>query len=185
VLPVNIRQFSVSRLTKDKAELKWYGYDDPFTNYHYEAEMSRDGINFTKVGTLHKNGPGNEVYRLTYRALNGERGTHYFRVKQVYAGGFSRYSNIRQLDLENSDFPGFTVYPNPSNGIVGIKFDNSNSGHYNIQIFNSQGQEMVRRDIVVAGPSYIKVAELESGAYWVKLTDVKSRTTCVNQLLIK
>lgn len=185
VLPLNIRSFNVSRVSVGKAELKWNGYDDPFTSYYYEAEVSRDGFNFTSIGSLPKNGPGNDIYRLTYSAVDGEGGTYFFRVKQVYPNGLSRYSNIKYIDLENSDFPGFTMYPNPSKDIVGIKFDNSTAGHYNIQIYNSQGQMMVRKDIVVTGASYVKVATLENGAYWVKLTDVKSQKTCVNQLLIK
>lgn len=184
-LPLNIRQFSVSKQAKDKVELKWIGYDDPYTFYHYEGEVSRDGFTFISIGSLPKNGPGNDTYRLTYNVVNGKNGTYFFRVKQVYSGGFSRYSNIKQVELENSDFPGFSIYPNPSSDIVGIKFDNSNTGHYNIQIYNSQGQMMVRKDIVVTGASYIRVATLEKGAYWMKLTDVKSQKTCVNQLLIK
>ncbi|MEI9910139.1 MAG: T9SS type A sorting domain-containing protein [Bacteroidota bacterium] len=185
VLPLNIRQFNVTRLTADKAELKWSGYDEPFTNYYYEAEVSRDGVHFISIGVLPKNNSGTDPYRIPYRAVNGETGTFYFRVKQVYPGGYSRYSNIKQVNLENSDFPGFTIYPNPSTGIVGIKFDNTSTGRYNIHIYNAQGQTMMKKDIAVAESSYVQVAALKSGVYWIKLTDVKSQLTRVNQLLIK
>ena len=135
---------------------------------------------------LPKNTNNADPYRLVYRATYMVKaGTFFFRIKQVYSNGYSRYSNIRQVTLENSDFPKFTLYPNPSNGIVGIKFDNIITGHFNIQIYNTQGQTMVKKDIVTNGSSYVQVATLESGVYWLRLTDVKSQASCVNQLLIK
>jgi hypothetical protein len=185
VLPLNIHQFGVTKLTPDKAELKWTGFDDPYVDYYYEAQVSRDGYNFTTIGTLPKNTSNSDAYRMQYRAVNGENGVYYFRIKQTYPSGYSRYSNIKQVELKNSDFPIFTIYPNPSNGIVGIKFDNIYTGHLNIQIYNSQGQTMVKKDIAASGLSYVQVATLESGVYWMRLTDVKNQATCVNQLLIK
>jgi Secretion system C-terminal sorting domain len=185
VLPLNIRQFNVTKLTADKAELKWSGFDDPNANYQYEAQMSRDGHNFTSIGSFQKNTVNTDPYRLVYRTANGERGVYFFRIKQVYSNGNGQFSNIKQVMLENSDFPKFTLYPNPSSGIVGIKFDNNYTGHFNIQIYNTQGQTMVKKDIVTGGSSYVQVATLESGVYWLRLTDVENQSSCVNQLLIK
>ena len=185
VLPLNVNQFIVTKLTKDKAELKWSGFDDPLSSYHYEAQMSRDGHNFISIGLLPINTTNADPYRLSYRATNGQSGMYFFRIKQVYSNGYSRFSNIKQVTLENSDFPRFTLYPNPSNGIVGIKFDNIITGHFNIQIYNTQGQVIVKKDIVANGSSYVQVATMESGVYWLRLTDVKSQAACVNQLLIK
>jgi hypothetical protein len=185
ILPLNIRQFNVIKLAADKAELKWTGYDDPYANYYYEAQMSRDGHSFASIDSLPKNTDNSDAYRFVYKALNGESGAYFFRIRQVYSNGYSRYSSIKHVILENSDFPKFTLYPNPSNGIVGIKFDNVNAGHFNIQIYNTQGQTMVTKDMTTNGSSYVQVATLKSGVYWLRLTDVKSRAFCVNQLLIK
>lgn len=185
ILPLSVRQFSAIKIAADKAELKWRGYDDPYAGYYYEVQMSRDGQNFSSIGILAKGVSVNSDYKLTYKALSGENGSYYFRIKQVYDNGVARYSNIKHLVLENPDFPGFTLYPNPSNGIVGIKFDKINTGRFNFQIYNSQGQLMVKKDIVMTGTSYVELATLESGVYWVKMTNVKTRTSCVNQLLIK
>lgn len=185
VLPLNIIQFSITKLSEDRAELKWSELSDPYMNYHYEIEMSRDGHHFINVGSVSKNTMNNDPYRFIYSTVNGESGIFYFRIKQVYTNGYSRFSTIKQVALENSDFPKFTLYPNPSNGIVGIKFDNSTTGRFNIQIYNTQGQLMVKKEIVVSGSSYAEVATMKSGVYWLRLTDVKSQASCVNQLLIK
>jgi hypothetical protein len=185
LLPLNISQFTLVKLTKDKAELKWSAFDDPNADYRYEAQVSRDGLNFSPIGVFEKNVHNSDPYRLIYTANPGQGGDYFFRIRQVYANGLSKYSNIRQMTLENSDFPKFTLYPNPSNGIVGIKFDYIFTGHFNIQIFNTQGQVIVKRDIAANGSSYIQLATLKTGVYWLRVTDAKSQATCVNQLLIK
>jgi hypothetical protein len=87
----------------------------------------------------------NNLYKLDYTTSSNERGVFYFRIKQVYANGYVRYSNIKQLELESSAIAKFSVYPNPSTGIVGIKFDNNLHGQFNIQVYNTQGQMAVKK----------------------------------------
>jgi hypothetical protein len=183
VLPLNIYSFNLTKLTENKVELKWQGYDDPYGNYHYEAEMSRNSISFSTIGTFPKNIEA-EAYQMIYTA-NGENGPHYFRIKQVYSNGYVRYSNIMQVTLENPGSPKFSISPNPSSGIIGIKFDDRSAGRFVIQIYNSQGQMIVKKEIVSTGSSYVQIGSLTSGAYWLRLTDEQSRISCVNQLLIK
>lgn len=186
ILPLNVRAFNVNKLTAAKVELKWTGFDDPDQNYYYVAEVSRNAYGFSPIGTLQKNEEGlGNPYSLNYEATNGETGDFYFRIKQVYSNGYVRYSNIQHIKLESSDSPKFYIYPNPSNGIVGIKFDNSLSGQFDILIYNTQGQMIVKKDFVANGSSYLEIARLNPGVYWLKLTNKKSQTSSVNQLLIK
>lgn len=185
VLPLNVREFNVTKLAETKAELKWTGFDDPYANYHYEVELSRNGHTFSSIGSFEKNTTTNEAYKMLYTAPNGESGIYYFRIKQVYSNGYVRFSNIREAALGSSVFAKFSVYPNPSTGIVGIKFDNSSAGRFDIQIYNAQGQVIVNKEIAVNGSSFVQVATLNSGNYWLRLTDKKSQESCVNQLLIK
>ena len=185
-LPLNIYAFNIYKLTENKVDIKWSGYDDDFFNYYYEAEVSRDGINFSGIGSHQKNTEGNEPYQLTFTAASGESGMYYFRIKQVYSNGYVRYSNINQVVLKNSATIKFLLYPNPSKGIVGIKFDNSLTGQFTVLIYNTQGQMTIKKDIVVAaGSSYMELARLVPGVYWLRLTDKKSLESSVNQLLIK
>jgi len=147
------------------------------------AEMA---IIFSRIDSLPKNTKSNESYKLIYTTVGGEGGIYYFRIKQVYSNGYVRYSNIKQVFLEKSASTKFLLYPNPSNGIVGIKFDNSLGGYFKALIYNTQVQLMVKKDIVVAaGSSYMDLARLVPGVYWLRLTDKKSLESSVNQLLIK
>lgn len=186
VLPLNVHAFNIKKLTTNKVELNWTGFDDLYADYHYEAEVSKNGKNFSSIGFLPKSDHLNNLYRLPYTTGSNESGVFYFRIKQVYANGYVRYSNIKQLELESSAVTKFSIYPNPSKGIVGIKFDNNLHGQFNIQVYTTQGQVAVKKDIAVAiGSPYMEVGRLTPGVYWLRVTDKKSQESSVNQIFIK
>ena len=54
-----------------------------------------------------------------------------------------------------------------------------------IRVSIVQGQTVVSKDMTVAGTDYKQIATLQRGMYWMKITDVTSGETVVNQLLIK
>jgi hypothetical protein len=71
---------------------------------------------------------------------------------------------LSRVALENSAWTKFSVYPNPSSGIVGIKFDNTLGGEFKALIYNTQGQMTVNKDIVITqGSSYRELARLLRG----------------------
>lgn len=184
-LPFNIRSFFAEKSGAAKATLKWTGYDDAGSNYHYVAEWSRDGVHFSPITSLpKKNGSLNNSYEVGFNALDGE-GLYYFRVKQVYANGYVRFSQTRQLHLGNTGSGKFSVFPNPSDGIVGIKFDTDTQGQYTIQIFNTQGQLMMMKEVTAASSSYLKIGTLKAGMYFVKATEKTTAESFVSQLLVK
>lgn len=187
ILPLSVHEFSINKIGTDKAELQWSGYDDPNANYHYEVETSRNGLNFTSIGSVAKITSGdNNIYKYIFAAGNNQKGKFFFRIKQVYSNGYTRFTDIKSVDLESSLFPKFSVYPNPSSGIIGIKFDNLSVGKYLVQITNSQGQTVVEKELELSGSSYRQIATLQSaGIYWLRLTDVTSHLSSVNQLFIK
>ena len=185
VLPLNVYHFEVNKIADNRAKLRWSGYDDPAHDYRYETEVSQDGRHFTTSGRVGKNASTDGWYDFVYTTSQVQSGMFYFRVKQIYDNGYTRFSEIRKVNLQNSTLPKFFITPNPSNGIVGIKFDNDGGGKMKLEIFNAQGQKAVEKEIVVAGSFYQQVAALQSGVYWVKITDMVSQLSCVNQLLIK
>lgn len=183
VLPLNIREFYINKINAGKAELVWQGFDDPAADYRYEAEVSADGRNFTRVGTVPKNNTA-AAYKLPYTA--SRTGMHYFRIRQVYANGYTRFSDIRHINLESAGLPKFVLFPNPSNGIVGIKFANFVSGYLEIKVFNAQGQTLIAKQVEVENVNSLQVASLQQkGVYWIRVMDVNTKQSSVNQLLIK
>jgi len=79
----------------------------------------------------------------------------------------------------------FSLYPNPSNGIIGIKFDKNITGKLLVLITNPQGQILYNRQIEISDNNYRQVTVLQRGMYWIKVTDVAGQRSYVNQLFIK
>ena len=183
-LPLNIRSFNIRKINTGQAEITWSGFDNPNATYHYEIEMSRNGNNFTSVGTQSKTEFEANGYKFLYTATDGS-GNYYFRIKQVYSSGYVRFTDIKSIELENTDKPKINIFPNPSNGVVGIKFANISSGKFLIQISNTQGQTVFSKEEEIMGDGVRYITTLQRGMYWLRLIDVTSHLSCVNQLLIK
>lgn len=152
---------------------------------HYEVEMSRDSIHFTSQGRVDGSNEINIQYKFSYIARQQEEGIYYFGIRQTYASGCSSFSDIRTVTLKNSHTSDFILFPNPSNGIIGIKFDNIQDEKKIIKIFNSQAQKVVNKEIAVTGSFYQLAISLQKGIYWIRISDVKNRLPRVNQLFIK
>jgi Secretion system C-terminal sorting domain len=185
VLPLRVYQFGVTKSAPNRATMSWSGYDDPANAYYYEPQVSADGREFTAAGRVKKNNNTNDRYDFNYTTRQHEKGMIYFRIRQVYANGYSRFSDVKQIMLENSTSPKFFITPNPSDGIVGIKFVNNGGGKMKLQVFNIQGQQTAERDIDVSGSSYHQMPVLQKGMYWIKITDLASQLSAVSQLIIK
>ena len=184
VLPMNVHSFNVTKLLSNKARLEWSGFDDASEDYKYITEVSRNARDFTAFGTFNKHVSGADPYTTNYTATSGS-GVYYFRIRQVYSNGYTRFSNTRKIELENSAGPRFSIYPNPSTGIVGIKFDNVPGVQYGLRIFNALGQVVVTKDLALGSSSYNHVAKLEPGVYWIRVTDKESNESSASQIIIK
>jgi hypothetical protein len=183
-LPINIYDFSIQKVDDTHASLRWKTNNDP-ENYYYEIEYSRDGTNFYTAGIVEKQTGSTPTFTYNYFFTRESGGRYYFRVKQKFASGKVLVSVVKLVDFGTSVVPKFSLYPNPSNGVIGIKFDKNTSGKLLIQITNAQGQTVIKKQVDVVGDSYQQVATLQGGMYWLRVTDVTSQLSCVNQLLIK
>ena len=184
-LPLGIKNLFVRKIAENQAELSWNSFDEESLDYYYVLEVSSNGRNFSPVSTVAKSPAKDQLYKYIYTTTPSESGAFFFRVKQVYSNSYTRFSTVRQIYLGNSLQPIFSVFPNPSSGIVGIKFDNIESGTMVLQVFDSRGQKVMQKNILVSGSSYQQVGSLQSGVYWLRVSDEKNRYSFVNQLLIK
>lgn len=184
-LPLGLRNFSVSKVAANAAQLRWDAEADN-DNYRYEIEWSRDGKNFTTATVVAKqfNTP-NPVYLQRLPIKANEYGTYYYRVKQHWANGYYKYTGIRTVEFTNPLFSNVSLYPNPSSGIVGIKFVSVKAGKFLVQISNAQGQTVEKKEVTVAETDYKVVATLQKGLYYIKLIEVATGASCINQMLIQ
>jgi hypothetical protein len=64
------------------------------------------------------------------------------------------------------------VFPNPSNGIMTVRYSGNLSARASVQIYNSIG-ELVYSDKFIAGQAELKIEQLnfQSGYYMLKVQD--------------
>jgi len=78
----------------------------------------------------------------------------------------------------------FAVYPNPAKDRIFFSFANENPDVYYLKIKNLNGKTvlMMPKPLLEAG---IEVSRLESGVYFVELTDNATKTTTVKKFILE
>lgn len=184
-LPVGLKNFSVSKTGSTAAQLRWEA-EPGNDHYYYEIEVSRDGQKFTKAGIQQKS---TNNAAASYQYLHGirptEYGRYYYRVKQRWLDGYYRYSEVRTVDFVNSLFASIAISPNPSTGVIGVKFISATAGYYLVEISNPAGQIVSRKQVQAAATDYKQVATLQKGMYYVKITELATQTSSINQLVVQ
>lgn len=185
ILPVNAYDFTAVKLNEDKIQLSWKGAVDP-ADYYYEVEYSMDGRTFTSAGIVEKQIAGRASILYNYLfTKTGISKNYYFRIKQKFPNGKTLITDTRSIHYNEINPAGLSFYPNPSNGIIGIKFDKNITGKLLVVITNPQGQILFNRQIEISDNNYRQITVLQRGLYWVKVTDVAGEKSYVNQLFIK
>lgn len=184
LLPIGLKNFTVTKTAMGEANLQWEGENDEYA-YTYDVEASRDGKHFSRVSSLERKYNSNPSFLYPFQVVNNEYGRYYFRVRQHWANGYVRYTPVKSVEFTDPLFTTTSIYPNPSSGKVGIKFVNARAGKMLVQISNANGQQVTTKEIMVASTDYQQLAPLPSGMYWVKITDVASKASCVKQLVVQ
>lgn len=183
-LPVGLKNFTVAKTGSQSATLSWEGENDEY-QYVYDIEISRDGKRFTKVATVDRKYTAAPAYQYSFVANGNESGKHYFRVRQRWQSGYVRFTPVKPVELSNPVFDNVSLYPNPSTSAAGIKFVNSKGGRMLVQVTNAAGQPLFSKELQVAATDYKTLGTLPAGMYWVKITDMASKASCVKQLIVQ
>lgn len=183
-LPVGLKNFTVTKTGSQLANIQWDGENDEYL-YAYDVQISRDGKRFTTVATIDRKYTASPSYQYSYAANGSESGKFFFRVRQRWQNGYVRFTPVKTVNLSNPVFDHVSLYPNPSNGAAGIKFVNGKGGRMLVQVTSAAGQPVFSKELQVAATDYKALGRLPAGMYWVKITDLASKATCVKQLIVQ
>lgn len=183
-LPIGLKNFSLTKTSGGSAALRWEGENDQYA-YSYDVEVSRDGQHFSKIETLDRKYTANPVFLYSYQMTGNDYGRYYFRVRQRWLNGYVRYTAVKAVEFNSAIFENTSLYPNPTTGNAGIKFVNAKAGKVLVQVTNAHGQPVSTKEITITSTDYQLLPKLPSGVYWVKITDLDSKTHCVKQLLVQ
>lgn len=89
------------------------------------------------------------------------------------------------LGLTSPHFTSFKIYPNPSADIININFDQVKSSKISLEVFDIQGQEMLRKNLDgKIGYITIDISDFEKGQYIFRIID-ENRNDLVVYKIIK
>lgn len=168
-LPVELNYFTGLKI-EDKILLSWQTLSEINNNF-FAVERSSDGINFEKIGEVQGQGSSNIINDYSFIDENPSPGINYYRLQQIDNDGSSSHSAIASLDFGGTQ--NLSVYPNPSNGIFNIQFEQDFTG--TIVIYNAIGKMVYLREVNEKLPIVsISANELARGNYLLQVINKKS-----------
>lgn len=173
----------VENLANNSIELNWTGYEGDATFNFYQCW----DVDFTTGGKVNVNNT-NDLQTLSWVYPSLTQGVVYdivvdtdetsttcsstFRANynntrsnrsSITFGGGSANSSIDEQKLEN-----FSLYPNPSNGVLNVNFSSSNNESVDIKIIDLSGKLVYQHDPIITSGSVeieMDVTYLRSGVY--------------------
>lgn len=168
-LPVELLYFYAEK-EGENVRLDWQTATE-LNNSHFEVEWSKDGVNFEKIGKITGAGTTTEVQFYDFLHINPINGENYYRLRQVDFDGKFEYTNIIQIEFQQSNISTIEIYPNPASHY--LKVESEQSIGEMIQLFNVNGQlvqEFTHQSLI----TNLSITDLPSGTYFIKIgTQVK------------
>lgn len=111
ILPVNWVSISAQQSGPGTALIKWVTANE-LNNDHFIVERSTDGVTFLPLGKVAAATAGATRNNYQYSDAQPQKGTNYYRIKQVDQDGAASYSKTVQVEFDGTTVS-WTIYPNP------------------------------------------------------------------------
>jgi hypothetical protein len=167
-LPIELLFFTGRKADSD-ALLQWATATE-LNNSYFAVERSRDGINFSEIGSV--NGAGTTNIRHDYNFTDRQplTGVNYYRLRQVDTDGTYSYSNIVSLSFDG-DF-GVLLYPNPVSNQLHLDLYSQSETDCIISVLDITGRTVVSRQSTLNATyqqEFINTTDWLPGNYIVKV----------------
>ena len=169
-LPVVYESFFATRQGANN-QLSWSTSKEQNNNY-YAIEKSTDAHSWKQIAVVAGAGTSSLVNKYGYTDKNNKDAVAYYRIHQADRDGAAFYSAIRTL--RNSEAGSLTNIYASSNKTVIIDFNSDVKDNVSIQLINTGGQVIVRKEFSKA--SYrlvVNTMGAGSGVYVVRVSDSK------------
>lgn len=172
-LPVIWRSISANLNVGQNIDVRWTTAMET-NNILFEVEKSKDGINFSKIGSV--KAIGNSTMPSNYHFEDQENisGYNYYRIKQIDIDNKASYSTIVSEVLQ-SDQMDIVIFPNPTRGelnmnFVGMSLKNNNVEYTLTDVNGSVKKHQVSSTSNANIQFTESIKELPSGMYFLQIT---------------
>ncbi len=175
--PVKLSSFSVTS-KNNEALLSWSVENQDASSSHFEIERSKNGIDFTDVGTVNATANSGESYSYTDNNINSA-GAIYYRLKMVDKDGQFAYSDIKAVQFGNAAFA-VSLYPNPVQNLTKLKVTLDQPQVIKVSVNNALGNLVKQFEIAGQKGSNEKSIDLSSvpaGSYMIRIQAGQNQKT--------
>jgi hypothetical protein len=172
VVPVELISFS-GYYQNGTVSLEWSTASE-VNNLGFEIERKINGQQWESLNFIKGNGTLNEISRYSYFDKINSSGLYCYRLKQIdYDGTVTYFSTIEVNAPLPDEMYLYNNYPNPFNPVTKIKFYLPESLHTEINIYNSNGEEVAKFLNKILSEGYHELlfdaSDLSSGIYFYTL----------------
>jgi hypothetical protein len=180
--PLNAEVFNFNiRLNNNKAQLTWDSRNEEGL-LHYEVEKSKDGRNFSYVGTVTAKGSGSASY--LFNDAEDISTKTYYRLKLV-SNNTSTYSNILSVSNIKSALE-ITNLINPFDSKISFQLLTSATEEVQVQLLDALGHQIISRKLLAnKGSNAIRLdlpVNLQRATYLLR---VVSASGTINRIIQK
>ena len=90
--------------------------------------------------------------------------------------------NTLSIDEFSQDF-NFSLYPNPTNNVVNIKYNGQSALNLNVEIYDVLGKKITQNTFNNASNMSIDLTQFSNGAYFLNILDVNSGNRIVKRVI--
>ncbi len=129
----------------------------------YELQRSKDGMQFSTIGTIEKIGIGIQHFNFVdHQPLINK---NYYRLKETQLNGDLEYSNV--ITLTNSDYENLYIFPNPVSNNLHIEGFTDTELLHEYRVTDHTGKVLLKGNI--KANETINTASLQGGLYYLNI----------------
>jgi hypothetical protein len=145
-------------------ELKWTVTNETNVSV-YHVEFSKDGRNFTTIGTTAPSGIDATYKNYGFVHTSPVNGKNYYRIKMVDKDGVVKYSPVREADINIGNI---LVYPNPFKNVLNVILKDA-TGPVKLRITDVSGRVVLQQNF--SGATSLNINNISSGMYILQVID--------------
>ncbi|MBL7815103.1 MAG: T9SS type A sorting domain-containing protein [Saprospiraceae bacterium] len=163
VVPIELISFT-GQYQQSYVALKWTTASER-DNAYFIVERSSDGKNFKPFSRVQGAGTTQQKTNYTLDDITPLKGMNYYRLLQVDFDGKQSYSSVIAVATDKKTV--FSVYPNPTNGIVNVV--NQSDSETQIEVLNSLGEIVLKTDTAMS--TTLNLTHLSAGIYVIRTSN--------------
>jgi hypothetical protein len=172
--------------TNNKTNFLRWATESEQNSAHFNIQRSKDGVNFTTIGTVGAQGNSTTTQHYTFNDETPFTGDNYYRLELVGTDAKIAYSNTIRLVIAD-DGRGYSFYPNPTQNIVNYQYEATEKAPLEIEVIDVYGRTLLKKQVTTqVGLNRIPVnlTEFAAGAYMIRVNHLNSGNVHVNKVIL-